>query len=240
MGTVNKVSKLGKSLTRGQKKKSGRDNGGTVSVRHRGGGEKRRARKRETRQTSGRVRKRERDAQRTGRVALVKERTASPTKGRVGKTERKGNYKYILAVRGRKPGMRRGNQEKTYGGARGRSKPRKERSPGRRVSNVSTEKGGQGKWRRAAGRSGTVRGKVEGQVQLRRKGGKRRSVGEECEATVGVVAGERRVYGSAGAKRRRGRRPVVRGESMNPVDHPHGGRTRGGRPEKTPWGRRAK
>jgi len=46
--------------------------------------------------------------------------------------------------------------------------------------------------------------------------------------------------GKAGRKRNRGWRPTVRGEAMNPVDHPHGGRTRGGRPEVTPWGRLAK
>lgn len=233
---------MAKGLVRGQKNRAGRDHSGIQSVRHRGGGQKRLSRKREVRETSGRVRKRERDAQRTGRVALVKERKSTEP-GQ--KSERTGSYKYILAVRGRKEGMRRGEQKgKPLGDSgswgRGRTKPRKERSPGMRVSNVSVEKNGQGKWRRAAGRSALVRGKVEGQVQLRRKGGKRRSVNEECTGTVGVIAGERRVYGSAGAKRRRGWRPTVRGEAMNPIDHPHGGRTRGGRPEKTPWGRRAK
>lgn len=232
---------MGKGLTRGQKNRGGRDHSGMLSVRHRGGGEKRRARKREVRETSGRVRKRERDAQRTGRVALVKERKGNTNL----KNERVGTYKYVLAVRGRKEGIRRGDVPQGKNGVRrepmrGRTKPRKQRSPGIRVSNVATERTGQGKWRRAAGRSALVRGKVEGQVQLRRKGGKRRSVNEDCKGTVGVVAGERRVYGSAGAKRRRGWRPTVRGETMNPVDHPHGGRTRGGRPEKTPWGRRAK
>lgn len=230
-----------KGLTRGQKNRAGRDHGGVQSVRHRGGGQKRLARKRDVRETSGRVRKRERDAQRTGLVALVKERKTMDNV----KSDRVGTYKYILAVRGRKEGIRRGEGDlkKVQGSGlegRGRTKERKYRSPGIRVSNVSTEPNGHGKWRRAAGRSAVVRGKVEGQVQLRRKGGKRRSVSEDCKGTVGVISGERRVYGSAGAKRRRGRRPVVRGEAMNPVDHPHGGRTRGGRPEKTPWGRRAK
>lgn len=77
-------------------------------------------------------------------------------------------------------------------------------------------------------------------VQIRREGGKRREVPGGCTATVGVVASSFVRKKKAGTNRRLGWRPTVRGEAMNPVDHPHGGRTRGGRPEVTPWARRAK
>lgn len=61
----------------------------------------------------------------------------------------------------------------------------------------------------------------------------------ECRATVGAVSNpqhKNRVIGKAGYARHQGRRPIVRGVAMNPVDHPHGGGTAGGRPSVTPWG----
>ncbi len=61
----------------------------------------------------------------------------------------------------------------------------------------------------------------------------------DCAATIGSVSNtlnKLTILGKAGANRRRGRRPKVRGIAMNPVDHPHGGRTNGGRPSCTPWG----
>ena len=61
----------------------------------------------------------------------------------------------------------------------------------------------------------------------------------DSTASVGVVSNEKHrllVYGKAGRNRNLGRRPIVRGVAMNPVDHPHGGRTNGGRPSVSPWG----
>lgn len=127
--------------------------------------------------------------------------------------------------------------------ARGSTRKRKNRRGGMKVCNVAVEEGEGGKYRRSAGRSGVLRQKRAGKAQIRRKGGKRREVSDECTATVGIVSGEehrRACRGKAGSNRRRGWRPTVRGEAMNPIDHPHGGRTRGGRAEVTPWARRAK
>jgi large subunit ribosomal protein L2 len=69
--------------------------------------------------------------------------------------------------------------------------------------------------------------------------GELRAFPEDCRATVGTVSNHLQGMinlGKAGANRARGRRPKVRGIAMNPVDHPHGGRTNGGRPSCTPWG----
>lgn len=220
------------------------------------------------------------DPNRTGRVARRKVRSGE----RVG-AERKTEYKYVLAVEGRRVGTvikygagsevsveakqaRRGQQgalasergslgstpqrgvsrRKGRGGGlevskRGSTVRRKEREQGSKVCNVEVREGEGGKYRRTAGARGEVRVKRGGKVQIRRMGGKRREVSEECTATVGRVSGEehkKESRGKAGRKRRRGIRPTVRGEAMNPIDHPHGGRTRGGRPEVTPWTRRAK
>jgi large subunit ribosomal protein L2 len=127
--------------------------------------------------------------------------------------------------------------------SRGSNRQRKNRLGGIKVCNVEVRAGEGGKYRRSAGVSGVLRQKRHGFAQIRRKGGKRREVSDECTATVGMVSGEdhgKSCRGKAGTSRRRGWRPTVRGEAMNPVDHPHGGRTRGGRPEVTPWSRRAK
>lgn len=188
----------------------------------------------------GRVRGIQYDPNRTGRIARRKVREE-------GKLERKKKYKYTLAAEGRKVGqvIQYGEKEERRGKAqrRGSTKKRKNRAPGRKVCNVAVREGEGGKYRRSAGGRGEVRQKRHGYAQIRRKGGKRREVSEECTATVGMVAGEehqKTSRGKAGRARRRGKRPTVRGEAMNPVDHPHGGRTRGGKAEVTPWARRAK
>lgn len=249
----------------GKRKQGGRNNQGKRTVRHRGGGVKQGRRKRVNggRETGrGRVRGIQYDPTRTGRVARRKVVEGD----RVG-SERKTEYKYVLAAEGRRVGDRiqygaggelasKGSQRKRKRTGslarsgigiptrrRGSTVRRKERDPGRKVCNVEVSPGEGGKYRRTAGGRGEVRVKMGGRVQIRRMGGKRREVSEECTATVGRVSGEdhsKESRGKAGRKRRRGIRPTVRGEAMNPIDHPHGGRTRGGRAEVTPWTRRAK
>lgn len=148
----------------------------------------------------------------------------------------------------------------------GSTRRRSEMAVGTKLCNLSLKEGGVGKYRRSGGVHGelvaqvaaqgvaseasagkgdaeTEAGKAVGRktiVQIRREGGKRREVPGWCTATVGVVARSFVRHKKAGTNRRLGWRPTVRGEAMNPVDHPHGGRTRGGRPEVTPWARRAK
>jgi large subunit ribosomal protein L2 len=252
-------------VSKGKRQKAGRNNRGRVTVRHRGGGVKRLRRKRVNggkEMGLGRVRGVQYDPNRTGRVARRKVR-----KGETREAERGNKYKYSLAVEGRKVGDRiqygevkegRGGMERESGErrkrgrrvsmgsevkTRGSNRQRKNRVGGMKVCNVAVEPGKGGKYRRSAGGSGELRQKRHGYAQIRRKGGKRREVSDECTATVGMVSGEehrKECRGKAGSKRRRGWRPTVRGEAMNPIDHPHGGRTRGGRPEVTPWTRRAK
>jgi large subunit ribosomal protein L2 len=249
-----------RSEVQGRRGQGGRNHRGRVTVRHRGGGVKRSRRKRVNGGAVGgygRVRGIQYDPNRSGRIArrkVLRGETLGPERGSFPQ-----RYRYVLAVEGRKVGdcIRYGsgrNAERisaaTVGSGigagiqlRGSHHQRKDRVGGRKVCNVSVIPGEGGKYRRSAGRSGQLRQKRQGRVQIRRKGGKRREVSEECTATVGMVSGEehRKVCrGKAGTRRRRGWRPTVRGEAMNPVDHPHGGRTRGGRPEVTPWSRRAK
>lgn len=253
------------ALRKGKRGKAGRNNRGRVTVRHRGGGVKRLRRQRVNSGKEmglGRVRGVQYDPNRTGRIARRK-----VVKGERSGNERANKYKYVLAVEGRKVGDRiqYGEVEEGLGGrqreggerrrigrrvsmgtevkSRGSSRKRKHRVGGMKVCNVAVAVGESGKYRRSAGVSGELRQKRHGYAQIRRKGGKRREVSDECTATVGSVSGEEHMKecrGKAGSKRRRGWRPTVRGEAMNPIDHPHGGRTRGGRPEVTPWTRRAK
>ena len=96
---------------------------------------------------------------------------------------------------------------------------------------------------RVAGAKARVQRKTETEAWLTLPSGAVRRFSLRCRATLGSVGGEDHhleVIGKAGKNRHRSIRPTVRGCAMNPVDHPHGGRTRGGRPTMTPWSRVAK
>jgi len=96
---------------------------------------------------------------------------------------------------------------------------------------------------RSAGTSVVLLAREGSYAQIRLRSGETRRVHIECRATIGEVGNEEhnlRQLGKAGAKRWRGIRPTVRGEVMNPVDHPLGGRTRGNRHPVSPWGQPAK
>lgn len=241
------------SLREGKRQKSGRNNRGRITVRHRGGGKKRLLRRVNGREGRGKVIGIQYDPNRTGHLALVKKRE-------------KEEYGYVLAAEGLKVGQvietvkvslgkgKKGREkEKKEAGERERKGSKRERNGstrklekipvGRKVFNIELEPGKGGKYVRTAGGGGRLLRKPKGKARIRLPSGKRIEVSEECTATVGKVAGEEHrmeVRGKAGRKRNKGWRPTVRGEAMNPVDHPHGGRTRGGRQEVTPWGRRAK
>jgi len=181
------------------------------------------------------------DPNRTGRLALVE-----------WKGEKRREYTYVLAAEGLKPGQEiqlggrdpnQGGQRKEEGSRVGTILPLKEIPIGTMVYNLELEVGKGGKYVRAAGTGAVLLRKPEGKALLRLPSGARVEVSLDCTASLGRVGGEEHrmeSIGKAGRNRNRGWRPTVRGEAMNPVDHPHGGRTRGGRPEVTPWGRIAK
>jgi len=250
------------SLREGKRQKSGRNNRGRITVRHRGGGKKRllrtlRGGKNQGRSGRVKVIGIQYDPNRTARLAQVEGRGGE--KGR----ERK-KYGYLLAAEGLKVGQTvsraeagRKNLEKAEegkGSESGRSREKNwsrigstmklgEIPVGMTVFNLELEPGKGGKYVRTAGAGARLLRKPEGKALVRLPSGTRIEVSLECTATVGRVAGEEHrmeVMGKAGRMRNKGWRPTVRGEAMNPVDHPHGGRTRGGRPELTPWARIAK
>jgi large subunit ribosomal protein L2 len=245
--------KIPLKLRVGKRNTGGRNQTGRITVHHRGGGVKRLRRKRVNggRESGlGEVVGVQYDPNRTGRLARRKKRG-----------EDKRRYKYVLAVEGLKVGdvieygaRERNDKEKEKRESvkkrnhrkrkrKGSTKKLKDVEVGTRVCNVEVEPGKGGKYIRAAGGRGERLRKENGKVVLRRSTGKRLELKEDCTVTVGSVSGEEHqmeVIGKAGRNRRKGWRPKVRGEAMNPVDHPHGGRTRGGRREVTPWGRLAK
>jgi ribosomal protein L2 len=116
-------------------------------------------------------------------------------------------------------------------------------SVGAHVYNVEMTPGSGGKMVRSAGTSAMVQRVSESEAWLRLPSGVVRRFSLDCRATLGMVYGENHaleMLGKAGVSRHMSIRPRTRGCAKNPIDHPHGGRTRGGRPEMTPWARVAK
>jgi large subunit ribosomal protein L2 len=219
-----------KSLLEPLKKTAGRDNHGHISMRRRGGGHKRKYRvidfKRNKHGVGAVVREIEYDPNRSARIALVQYDD--------------GEKRYILQPKGLKVGDRvvsgPGADVRT-----GNALPLREVPLGTAVHNIELKIGKGGEVCRAAGMSAQVVAKEGDYVTLRMPSSEMRLVHGNCLATIGEVGNaehELLSLGKAGAARWRGRRPRVRGEVMNPVDHPHGGRTRGGRNVVTPWGKK--
>jgi large subunit ribosomal protein L2 len=219
-----------KSLVEPLKKTAGRDNHGHISMRRRGGGHKRKYRiidfKRNKHGVGAVVREIEYDPNRSARIALVQYDD--------------GEKRYILQAKGLKVGDRvvsgPGADVRT-----GNALPLREVPLGTAVHNVELKIGKGGEMCRSAGMSAQVVAKEGDYVTLRMPSSEMRLVHGNCLATIGEVGNaehELLSLGKAGAARWRGRRPRVRGEVMNPVDHPHGGRTRGGRNVVTPWGKK--
>jgi large subunit ribosomal protein L2 len=219
-----------KSLVEPLTKSGGRDNHGHISMRRRGGGQKRKYRiidfKRNKFGIAGTVREIEYDPNRSARIALVEYAD--------------GEKRYILHPKG----LKVGDTVVSGPGAdirTGNALPLGEVPLGTAVHNVELKIGKGGQLCRSAGMAAQVVAKEGEYVTLRMPSTEMRMIHARCLATVGEVGNaehELVSWGKAGKTRWMGRRPKVRGEVMNPVDHPHGGRTRGGRNVVSPWGKK--
>jgi large subunit ribosomal protein L2 len=219
-----------KSLLEPLIKSGGRDNHGHISMRRRGGGHKRKYRiidfKRNKFGVTAVVKEIEYDPNRSARIALVEYAD--------------GELRYILHPRG----LKVGDTIVSGPGADvrlGNTLPLGEMPLGTDVHNVELKIGKGGQLCRSAGMSANVVAREGDYVTLRMPSTEMRMVHAKCLATIGVVGNEEHElvsWGKAGKARWKGRRPRVRGEVMNPVDHPHGGRTRGGRNVVSPWGKK--
>lgn len=218
-----------KSLTAPLKKSGGRDNHGHISMRRIGGGHKRRYRlidfKRNKHGVPATVAHIEYDPNRSARIALLEYAD--------------GEKRYILQPKG----LKQGDTVMAGPGADvrvGNALPLKEVPLGTAVHNIELKIGKGGQLCRSAGTSAQVVAKEGDYVTLRLASTEMRLVHGNCAATIGEVGNaehELISHGKAGKSRWLGKRPKVRGEVMNPVDHPHGGRTRGGRNVVSPWGK---
>jgi len=223
-----------KSLTKGKKKGSGRDSFGRISVRHKGGGHKRKYRdidfKRDKVGVPGKVASLEYDPNRSANIALI--------------FYKDGEKRYIIAPRTLKVGAT------VISGPDapiepGNALPLENIPLGFTVYNIELTLGKGGQIARSAGTGALIAAKEGDYVTLKLPSGEMRMVFKKCFAAIGSVGNEdhmNTVDGKAGRKRWKGIRPTVRGMSMNPVDHPHGGgegRSKGIHPV-TPWGQPTK
>ena len=224
-----------KSLTVSLKKNSGRNNQGKITVRHHGGGSRRKYRiidfKRNKDNIPATVLSIEYDPNRTANIALI--------------CYADGQKAYILAPQGLKVGQKIMNGE--HAEARlGNCLPLSLMPIGTEVHNVELYPGAGAQMVRSAGVAAQLMAKEGKYATLRLPSGEMRMVPINCRATIGVVGnGEHSLVniGKAGRKRHMGIRPTVRGSVMNPNDHPHGGgegKAPVGRPGPcTPWGKPA-
>ena len=224
-----------KSLTVRIQKKSGRNNQGKITVRHQGGGVKRRYRlidfKRNKFDVPGVVASIEYDPNRTANIALI--------------NYKDGEKRYILAPKGLEVGTEIVAGEKADIKV-GNALPLISIPVGTMVHNIELRPGKGGELARSAGASAQILGREGKYVMLRLSSGEQRKVLGTCMATIGEVGNEDASLvklGKAGRKRHMGIRPTVRGSVMNPNDHPHGGGEGrapiGRKAPVTPWGKPA-
>jgi large subunit ribosomal protein L2 len=213
-------------LLQSSKRSSGRNNAGRITVRHKGGGHKKAYRlvdfKRNKDGIPAKVERLEYDPNRSAHIALV--------------CYRDGERRYILAPKGLAAGMEimSGTEAPIKPG---NALPLRHIPVGTTIHNVELKPGKGGQLARSAGASVQLLGREGEYAQVRLRSGEMRKVHLSCRATIGDVCNSEHSltqFGKAGASRWRGIRPTVRGEVMNPVDHPHGGRTRGNRHPVSP------
>jgi large subunit ribosomal protein L2 len=223
-----------KPLLESQKRGSGRNSQGRLTVRHRGGGEKRAYRridfKRDKWDVPARLATIEYDPNRSARIGLLHYHD--------------GEKRYILVPNGLKVG------DTVLAGATvearvGNALPLSGIPLGTQIHNIELVPGKGGQIVRSAGVSAQLLAKEGDSAQVRLPSGEVRRVDMRCMATVGQVGNldhENQSIGKAGRSRHQGKRPEVRGVVMNPRDHPHGGgegKSPTGMPPKTPWGQPA-
>jgi large subunit ribosomal protein L2 len=224
-----------KSLVQPLKKQAGRNSQGRITVRHRGGGAKRRLRvidfKRDKLGVPGKVAAIEYDPNRSARIALIHYTD--------------GDKRYILAPIGLKVGdaVKAGEDAEIRPG---NALPMRRIPSGTLLHNVEMQPGKGGQMVRSAGMSAQIVALEGDYALLRLPSGESRRVRSNCMATIGQVGNvdhQGIKLGKAGRKRWLGIRPTVRGTAMTPRDHPHGGgegRSPVGMPgPKTPWGKPA-
>lgn len=222
-----------KKLTAPLRKQAGRNNRGKITVRHRGGGAKRRLRlidfKRNKIGVGGKVKSIEYDPNRSANIALI--------------FYTDGDKRYILAPVGLQidQTIMAGEEAEI---ALGNALPLGRIPSGTRVHNVELHPGKGGQIIRSAGAAAQVLAREEKYTLLRLPSGEVRRVLNTCIATIGQVGNvdhKNQASGKAGRTRWLGRRPQVRGSAMNPRDHPHGGgegRSPIGHPgPMSPWGK---
>ena len=224
-----------KSLTVTIKKNGGRNNQGKITVRHHGGGEKRKYRiidfKRNKLNVPGSVASIEYDPNRTANIALI--------------NYADGEKRYIIAPKGLTVGMTVEAGENADIKV-GNALPIMNIPVGTMVHNIELRPGKGGELARSAGASAQILGREDNYVMIRLSSGEQRKALGTCMATVGEVGNEDSSLvkvGKAGRSRHMGIRPTVRGSVMNPNDHPHGG-GEGKSPvghagPLTPWGKPA-
>jgi large subunit ribosomal protein L2 len=222
-----------KALTYGNSRKVGRNNVGRITVRHKGGGNKRLFRdvdfNYEKIGIPYKIVSVEYDPNRTGFIGLA--------------VYKDGAKKYVLVPRNIKVGEEFLTAE-TAELKQGNRLPLKNIPVGTFVYNVELKPKGGGKVARSAGNFVQVIAKDAGSIDLKMPSSEIRKVKEECFASIGEVSNEEKrleSYGKAGKSRWKGIRPTVRGTAQNPVDHPHGGgegrQGRGRRRAISLWGK---
>lgn len=232
---VNKKVKPIRNLVTILKKHSGRDNSGSITVRHQGGRQKRFYReidfKRNKFDIEGEVIRIETDPNRNCFIALIKYSD--------------GELRYILQPNGLKPGNKV-ISSKSADIKTGNSLPLKNIPIGISVHNIELYPGKGGQMIRSAGTSATIIAQEEKYTQIKLPSGELRKFINEGWATVGQVGNIKKkdeIIGNAGRKILMGIRPTVRGTAQNPRSHPHGGgegRSGEGMHPKTPWGKPAR
>ena len=224
-----------KSLVVSMNKRSGRNNQGKITVRHHGGGEKRKYRiidfKRNKYDIPGRVASIEYDPNRTANIALI--------------NYLDGEKRYIIAPKDLKVGMEIVSGENVDIKV-GNALPIMNIPVGTVIHNIELRPKKGGELARSAGASAQILGREGSYVMIRLSSGEQRKVLGTCYATIGEVGNadyELVKLGKAGRSRHMGIKPTVRGSVMNPNDHPHGGgegRAPVGRKGPvTPWGKPA-
>ncbi len=232
---ITKGAKPEKSLLRPLRRKSGRNNQGVITVRHRGGGHKRAYRlidfKRNKDSVPAKVDSIQYDPNRSARIALLHYAD--------------GEKRYILAPQGLVAGAT------VQSGADappnvGNCLPLANIPLGMNVHNIEMQPGRGGQLCRSAGMGATLVARDGNWAQITLPSGEIRRIPAACRATIGGIGNADHMnvtYGKAGRRRWLGRRPHVRGTAMNPIDHPHGGgegRTKGGRHPVSPTGKPSK